>query len=546
MSLICNYQMRLSIYLKLYKLKSMKSFNNQEGYRVGLLEGKDTTQKRIELGDNILTILSKKGIISSLLVEGKQEIDLMADYPQTEVIVDDDRNYSESAFVCKNGKKQVIVGDLKKDGMRLVLLHELEHSARDELAKDKDKAREKFYEIVTASGDDGYDSSPDKTDGHDKVRVAVWLPAVENGRLLVKKFYRAIPKEVLFDYVDSWVKSEKESWQAALEKYHKLKEQGIDLEPNLSEDQIENIVRESLEHYQELLDSMEIEDQIAVPQFWEKEQNKNVDIERLKKQIIDFLEQNDSIVQTDVLDQIKKMKDKVLRESPDNVLDIEVHFGMIEFLLKQKMLRGKKEFSKDIFKDLTEYQYLLTFYVDHAQNRDELRSMWNYFHQIDLLLNKKLNKDKKIAPYLQYGIVGQVAVNKIFRRLKMPYYLSTPSQDAYQKTDAWLDVSKQTALQIKRYKDFSKPVLLPVKYISFPALVKELPTSNTKRIYSVADELRLYAMKKEKLAEMEGKEVEAFMVILPGKGIDNITGEPSEEVVDFFRQHLSKFKHESA
>ena len=147
---------------------------------------------------------------------------------------------------------------------------------------------------------------------------------------------------------------------------------------------------------------------------------------------------------------------------------------------------------------------------------------------------------------MQYGIVGQVAVNKIFRRLKMPYYLSTPSQDAYQKTDAWLDVSKQTALQIKRYKDFSKPVLLPVKYISFPALVKELPTSNTKRIYSVADELRLYAMKKEKLAEMEGKEVEAFMVILPGKGIDNITGEPSEEVVDFFRQHLSKFKHESA
>ncbi len=541
MNLICNLGTKLNIYSKL-KYQLMRRIHSQESHLGSLLDQSRDDESRIDLGRGIvLTAREENGIVFALRVSSgkvEQQIDLLADYPQTEVVIDKSKDYYDSVFVNKEGRKRVIVGDLAKDGMRLVLLHELEHSARAEIADKKDKARSKFYEIVTEGKDVDDWQDTGKSDDEQEVKVAVWLPAVVDGKLSVKKFYRKVPKKVLLDYIDSWVESEKESWQAALAKYRQLKEKGIDLEPNLSEEQIENIAKESLVYYQRLLDSMEINDQIALPQFWEREKGEGVDLERLRGEILSLLNDDRVSYSADILDKLADLKQQALESYAEEALDIEVQFGVVELLLKQKMLREKKKADKELFRDLAEYQYLLTFYVDHSRDREELGKLWDYFYQVDALLNK----DKKTAAALQYGIVGQVAVNKIFRKLDIAYHLATPAQDAYQKTDAWVDISQQTALQIKRYKDFDQPVLLPVEQISFPALVRELPTSNVKRIYSVADELRAYALKKEQLAQSEGRKIEAFMVILPGKGIDNITGEPKDEVVDFFRQHLSELK----
>lgn len=112
-----------------------------------------------------------------------------------------------------------------------------------------------------------------------------------------------------------------------------------------------------------------------------------------------------------------------------------------------------------------------------------------------------------------------------------PEEKNEPSQEN-NFTDLFTDLFKSSV------EDIKEPVLLPVEKITFPAVKAQVKSGSTDRIYSIHSEMNKFIMSKKRHEKQTGEKLDAYMVILPGEGIDNITGKPHEAIVDYFREHL--------
>lgn len=252
--------------------------------------------------------------------------------------------------------------------------------------------------------------------------------------------------------------------------------------------------------------------------------------------------QNDFFAAIEANDEQKtgELKKKYFEKYPDQLEGVEILFGVGDFLKKQKNLdkeTGRSRIDPERFKDLTEYQFLITHYIVQNQNDKEfLAKFWNVAEAV----GKRTGTSEQLN-ILRLGLLGQAAVYKILKSLGENPQLSHPREDAFSAIDLWAG-SEKSAVQVKLGKEVTEPAVLKSDAVAFPAI--QAKTKEKSRYYSskyFQDSAR-FAMKIKKYGEMTGKNIEGYTLIVPRHKIDFITGEPAPELVEFFREKLGAKK----
>ncbi len=249
---------------------------------------------------------------------------------------------------------------------------------------------------------------------------------------------------------------------------------------------------------------------------------KEEDFERFVNRICD-------VVSMGEIKEFPSFRKKFEEDFPENLEIIELIFELGPSLFIQKNLEEhthKFEFSRSTFRDLTEYQFLLTHFIQNS-DEDTLKKFWKIANIIAVRYGTGCQLD-----HWKRGALGQVGVIKILEELGFSPHLSHPDQDAFEKTDLWIE---NIRVQIKGNKDVSEPALVLSDETIFPGVkVGELESEFYYNSH-FAHEAALFKATIEKI----NPKAKGVMLIIPLKMINSITGEPTKELVDFFRGKLT-------
>lgn len=242
----------------------------------------------------------------------------------------------------------------------------------------------------------------------------------------------------------------------------------------------------------------------------------------------------------------KNFGEGMRREFPDRQEEISAYLGLPDFLWKcasirdiQESTEEKKRFDPKLIQDLAEYQFLLTHFLSNNQDRESMERFWNFFEKIG-----DTTDTKEVLDILKIGLLGQVATEHLFLSSGINVKSATPKEDSYYKVDLWIaDPNALTALQTKTSPDIKELRIFGEQdWISFPVLTPE-EVRQVKDIYFFENFFRnmnTFRVRTKQYSEEIKKPIEAYMVVLPGKEIDQVTGEPSEILKKQFEKEIKK------
>lgn len=239
---------------------------------------------------------------------------------------------------------------------------------------------------------------------------------------------------------------------------------------------------------------------------------------------------------------IKTLHENYSKQHPQEQEGIEAFFDALsawtkEKQLKYSLLKGKER--KYAIRELTEYQSLLThFLIQNSQNKDELERFWD-------LLKKTASASGKTEEFqtMRQGVLGQVATFLSLNELKLHPHLAHPRLDMFDQIDLQAkdtNSKKEIDIQIKSTKRVSSPEIFSSQEVYFPS-VEVNQRDNT--VINIADKYfvqknKVFQMHLHKYQDMIKKQVKGYLVVIPYQEIDNITGQPSSEIIDFLKQKL--------
>lgn len=239
--------------------------------------------------------------------------------------------------------------------------------------------------------------------------------------------------------------------------------------------------------------------------------------------------------------EIQVLKKEYQERYPDEMEGIEVLFGIREFCLKQKQFEKERseltpEEKIKQFRDFTEYQFLFThFILQYGGDKELLDNFWKA--QAALAERCHVLNGFNI---LRRAQMSQVAVYKILEGLGIKPKLSHPDEDAFQAIDLWAEGDK--AIQIKGW-DEEVPAVAETEHLVFPSMQVD-ESSKKSKFFSSAEyfnnkniqfraKIRAYGARTQ-------REIKGFMFVVPYSKIDFVTGEPAQELIEFFKQELAK------
>lgn len=239
-------------------------------------------------------------------------------------------------------------------------------------------------------------------------------------------------------------------------------------------------------------------------------------------------------------EKFRKLKEFYIDNYPENNKEIEVVFGLWEFLVKQKeinKIRKKRRqgehqlLNRDHLRDLAEYQFLITDYITQNRERSDLERFWRLGEEMAYISQSNTEFEA-----MKKGVLGQCAVLKLLEKFGKQPHLSMPAEDAYNAIDLWL--SEDEAVQIKSTIFVKEPILVEVDRASFPTIVTE--DGQELRYYSekMFHENAIFKAKIEKYSKRIGKKIKGYMFVIPYSEIDQVTGQPSPKLIEFFRNKL--------
>ena len=263
-------------------------------------------------------------------------------------------------------------------------------------------------------------------------------------------------------------------------------------------------------------------------------EKENQDKKDLQTQLMYALEINDA-------SKIVQIKKKYIDTYPNQLEGIETLFGIRNFLKKQQYLTKhghETDYNKrtEIFKDLTEYQFLFTHFI--LLNSDDPEFM-NIFWKTGFVIAEKMGAGKEFTA-LRRCQVSQVAAYKIIDSIGKKPKLSHPDEDAFNAIDLWTESGQ--ALQIKGWNE-KKPAIIKTDTIAFPAI--QIDGGNKKSVLFNSTEYVksknvLFRAKIKNYGNKIGKDISGYMLMIPYSKIDFNTGEPTPELIEFFRQKLKE------
>lgn len=190
--------------------------------------------------------------------------------------------------------------------------------------------------------------------------------------------------------------------------------------------------------------------------------------------------------------------------------------------LKLEEIEDEEELKK-AYRDVTEYQFLITHFVaSQAENPEVLRKIWR-----DLKDIARKNGEGPNFGIFQRGVVTQVATRRTFEALGFQPRFAHPDEDAFKKIDMWSD--DRHAVQIKGSARESFGIFETDEI--GPAAV-EITDGGTRKLFD--SDLRSF---KTKLKSF-GNGVKGYFIVIPSDKIDPETGKPSEELIALVREKV--------
>jgi len=232
---------------------------------------------------------------------------------------------------------------------------------------------------------------------------------------------------------------------------------------------------------------------------------------------------------------IRELKKRYKEEFPEQLEGVEVLFNFPELLKKSKLeivSKHEKNFKPggEYFRDKCESQFLVTHFVLlNSDDKPFLKQFWNV---MEAIARKDGTQDE--LNIVRRGIISQVSVDLILKELEMSPQLSHPKEDAFEKTDMWIE--NKTRVQIKGSKYISEPAIARTDEAVFPGVVTKNKSQKTYFNSKYAYEISRFRAKIKEI----NPDAEGILLVIPTRMIDFITGQPDEKLVEFFRNKLKE------
>lgn len=217
-------------------------------------------------------------------------------------------------------------------------------------------------------------------------------------------------------------------------------------------------------------------------------------------------------------------------ESMKNTERMAVISSFPSFLETQRKLKMEEiEDDEELlaaYKDLTEYQFLITHHIlSESENASSLKEMWRQLREI-----ARQKEEEQNFSIFQRGVVTQVAIHRVFKKLGFNPQFSHPKDDAFKKIDLWSDAKHAVQVKGSAHEAFG---IFETDEVG-PSPVEISDDGKTKKLFDNA--LRSF---KTKLKSF-GDDIKGYFIIIPSDKIDFTTGEPSEELVNLIKQKVSR------
>jgi hypothetical protein len=253
----------------------------------------------------------------------------------------------------------------------------------------------------------------------------------------------------------------------------------------------------------------------------------------------DFFE----ILKTRDDEKIKSLRKSMIAENPENIEIIEAIFWLFTSIRSRKIaIRDKnkcsaeelEEIKKEIFSS-TEKQFLLTqFIYSNKENRELLADFWDIGEDIARAVGRRRGLED-----LKRGLLGQTAAWHLLKNIGKRPQLSHPDEDAQYSIDLWGD--EKMAVQVK---SGDKTHLRRVDKVNFPALsYRDGETENLvfAQKYNPGT-IDAFVVNLEKYKELKGRDIEGYWLNVGKEERDDITGMPTEEVVERIKKEFEKIE----
>jgi hypothetical protein len=280
-------------------------------------------------------------------------------------------------------------------------------------------------------------------------------------------------------------------------------------------------------------DMKEAREELLLRKYGSPESVQEISI--LQNNLINALAGNDE-------DAIKKIKKEYTEKFTDQIEGVEVIFGLRDFLIRQQYINARREsgysINKEIFKELTKYQFLLTHYIaQNSQDKEFLEKFWGVAENL-----AEKTKTLRELHAMRLGILGQVATYKILEKIGKNPQLSHPQEDAFESIDLWME--KNTAIQVKSGKYVEEPAVLESENMAFPLV--SVSKGKCAQYYNEKyfNETQRFKAKISKYGETINRKIKGYLLVVPTHKIDFVTGEPAEEVVEFFKEKIAKIEQD--
>lgn len=238
-------------------------------------------------------------------------------------------------------------------------------------------------------------------------------------------------------------------------------------------------------------------------------------------------------------DRIAEVKERYLKEYPDQLEAVEALFGIREVLRMQKSLdrkreRGEVHKDRKVFQDLTEYQFLFThFLASNSEDKQMLEQFW--------IVVERAAKEMDQLPdlnRLRRGILSQVATVRLLEALGLQPQLSHPEQDAFDAIDLW--AAGGTAVQVKGSAEAMQPAFIESDELAFPSIATRHRAEHRHFNSKLAHDSARFRAKLKQYAERTRQELRGYLLVIPNEKIDFVTGEPAPELIEFFRREFDR------
>lgn len=207
---------------------------------------------------------------------------------------------------------------------------------------------------------------------------------------------------------------------------------------------------------------------------------------------------------------------------------------------RNKLKRDDRSDRRQTLEEATQFSFLIANFIN--KNSEDRKFLEKFWANCEKIATYHINPDA--FNQMRRSILSQVAAIKIMRALGQEARLSSPREDAFEATDFWVGTSRG---QVKVVGPRNKPVVIVADISNFPDIKIEKGDRpdriNGINLFEFKNFLTTLGNIRRDNRDEGGS---CLFLVLPDSEFDFITGEPTEEIVTFFKDKLEKIKGTSS